>query len=216
MREIQGIQVIPLAPEHAVRAAQLHIEGINTGFISSLGLGFVTTLYRAMAQDPQSFGYVAIKEGEVVGFAAFTTNLQGLYKSIMKRSGFKCAFLLFRKMLSWRVIKKTLETVFYPSRIGKYRFPEAEFLSMSISPEARGHGLATRFVKTGFEEYRRRGIKQLKIMAAVKIGPINMMYEKLGFKVVAQVENHGVVSNVYVVGTDHFSKNANSERLTPN
>jgi hypothetical protein len=65
--------------------------------------------------------------------------------------------------------------------------------------------LASRFVKTGFEECRRRGVKELKILAATTIGPINKMYEKFGFKVAAQIENHGIVSNVYVVPTDHFS-----------
>jgi ribosomal protein S18 acetylase RimI-like enzyme len=77
---------------------------------------------------------------------------------------------------------------------------------MAISPDARGHGLATRFVKTGFQEYQRRGIKELKILAAEKIGPINKMYEKFGFQVTTKIENHGVVSNVYVVPTDYFEK----------
>ena len=77
---------------------------------------------------------------------------------------------------------------------------------MSVSPEARGHGLASRFIKTGFHECHRRGIKELKILAATKIGPINRVYETFGFKVVAQIENHGIISNVYVVGTDHFGE----------
>ena len=98
--------------------------------------------------------------------------------------------------------------VFSPEKLAEARaqFPEAEFLSMSVSPAARGHGLATRFIKTGFEECNRRGIKELKILAAKKIGPINKVYEKFGFKVVTQIENHGIVSNVYVVPTDHFIK----------
>ncbi|MCI0498738.1 MAG: GNAT family N-acetyltransferase [Planctomycetales bacterium] len=206
MPENNVVQIVSLTPEYAQEAARLHIEGINQGFISSLGIDFVTALYRAIAQDPQSFGYVAVKEGKVVGFATFTANLKGLYKSIMKKNGFQFAFLLFRKLVSWRIIQKVFETLFYPSRIKKYQFPEAEFLSMSVSPEARGHGLATRFVEMGFNECQKRGIQELKILAAVTIGPINKMYEKFGFKTVAHIENHGIVSNVYVVRTDHFAK----------
>ena len=176
------------------------------GFISSLGIDFVTALYRAIAESPESFGYVAIKEDKVVGFATFTTNLKGLYKSIMKKNIICFGFLLFGKLFSWKMIKKIFETLFYPNRIKKYQFPEAEFLSMAVSPDARGNGLASRFVKTGFEECQRRGIKDLKILAATKIGPINKMYEKFGFQVVSQIENHGIISNVYVVGTDHFDE----------
>ena len=206
MTENESVEIAPLTVEYARGAAALHIEGIHMGFISSLGIDFVTGLYKAIAESPESFGYVALKEGKVVGFATFTTNLKALYKTIINKNKFKFAIKLLPKIFSWRVVRKIVETLFYPSRIKKYNFPEAEFLSMAVSPDARGHGLATRFVKTGFDECRRRGIKELKILAATTIGPINKMYEKFGFKVAAQIENHGIVSNVYVVPTDYFEK----------
>ena len=202
----QEVRIVPMQAEHARGAAGLHIEGIRTGFISSLGENFVTALYEAISESPQSFGYVALKEGKVVGFASFTTDLKKLYKSVLKKGGLSFSLLLARHMFSLRVIRKIFETLFYPSRIRKMDLPEAEFLSMVVSPEARGHGLATRFVKAGFEECRKRGIKELKILAAVSIGPINRMYEKFGFQVRTQIENHGIISNVYVVPTDHFEK----------
>lgn len=34
-----------LQEKHSSRVANLHIQGIPAGFISSLGLGFVTSLY---------------------------------------------------------------------------------------------------------------------------------------------------------------------------
>jgi GNAT superfamily N-acetyltransferase len=203
----QEVQVVPMKPEHAVDVAKLHIEGIHMGFLSSLGVDFVASLYKAIAESKDSFGYVALKEGKVVGFASFTMDLDRLYKSVVSKSGFKFFVLLFRKMFSIAMLRKVFETLFYPSRIKKLNLPKAEFLSMAISPDARGHGLATRFVKTGFEESRRRGIKELKILAAEKIGPINKMYEKFGFQITTKIENHGVVSNVYVVPTDYFEKN---------
>jgi len=39
-----------------LQLARLHIEGIKTGFISSLWQGFVTALYEAIAEDKNSFG----------------------------------------------------------------------------------------------------------------------------------------------------------------
>ena len=129
--------------EHARQAARLHIEGIHMGFISSLGVEFVTALYEAIAQSPESFGYVALKDQKVVGFASFTTNLNGLYRTIILKNGLRFFFLLSKRIFSWRVNRKIFETLFYPSRVKKYNFPKAEFLSMAVSPEARGHGLAT-------------------------------------------------------------------------
>ena len=40
-----------LQSKRAEQIAQLHIEGIKTGFISSLGIDFVMALYRAIAKD---------------------------------------------------------------------------------------------------------------------------------------------------------------------
>ncbi len=40
-----------LQSEHAEQVARLHIEGIRTGFISSLGIDFVTALYEANAKS---------------------------------------------------------------------------------------------------------------------------------------------------------------------
>jgi GNAT superfamily N-acetyltransferase len=202
----EEVRVVSMKLEHAVDVAKLHIEGIHKGFLSSLGVDFVTSLYKAIAQSKDSFGYVAVKEGKVVGFASFTTNLNQLYKSVVSKNGLRFFFLLSCRMFSWSAIRKIFETLFYPSRIKKINLPKAEFLSMVISPDARGHGLATRFVKTGFEECMRRGVRELKILAAEEIIPINKMYEKFGFQIATKIENHGVVSNVYVVSTDFFKE----------
>jgi len=200
------VKIAPLLPEHARAVAELHITGIKTGFISSLGVEFVTALYEAIAKSTYGYGFVALREGEVVGFAAFATHLGGLYKSVVFKHGLRITFTLARKIFSIDTIKKVLETLFYPARIKNMNLPEAEFLSMVISEKARRKGLATDFIKKGFDEAARREIKKLKILAAVDIIPINKLYEKLGFELVGQIENHGVISNVYVVGTDYFSQ----------
>jgi ribosomal protein S18 acetylase RimI-like enzyme len=202
----EEIRIIELVPEHARQVAQLHISGIRTGFISSLGLGFVTALYEAVAGSGCGYGFVAEKGDKVIGFAAFATNLNGLYKTVLFRNGLRFAFSLALKMFSFRTAKKVLETFFYPARIKKLGLPSAEFLSMVISDDARGKGLATQLVQKGFAEAARRGIPELKILAAVDIGPINRMYEKFGFERVGQIENHGIISNIYIAATNHFEK----------
>jgi ribosomal protein S18 acetylase RimI-like enzyme len=201
---VNDVKITEMSPEHARAVAELHISGIRTGFISSLGVEFVTALYKAIAKSTYGYGYVATMDGKVVGFAAFATHLGGLYKSVILKDGFRFLFPLACKMLSLENIRKALETLFYPARIKNMNLPEAEFLSMVISEQARRRGLVTKFIKAGFAEAASKGIEKLKILAAVDIKPINKLYEKLGFELVGQVENHGVLSNVYVARTDHF------------
>jgi ribosomal protein S18 acetylase RimI-like enzyme len=198
------VHIRELRPEDAREAAKLHISGIPTSFIGSLGLDFVTALYEAIAISNYGYGFVAEADGRIVGFATFATNLNALYKSVIIRKGPRLAFSLAAKMFSFSRIKKALETLFYPARIKKMDLPDAEFLSMVIVEEARGKGLATQMVRKGFAEAAARGIKKLKILAAIDIRPINAMYEKFGFTLVSRIENHGILSNVYVADTNHF------------
>ena len=65
-----------LSKSFSSQVAQLHVDGIPSGFVSSLGVDFVTALYEAIAQSETSFGLVAEEDGKVVGFIAFTTNLK--------------------------------------------------------------------------------------------------------------------------------------------
>ena len=146
-----------LETKHAEQIARLHIEGINTGFISSLGIDFVTALYEAIIQTKTSFGFVT-EDDKVLGFVAFTENIGKLYKSIVMKKGLRFAFILARKMLSLQRIKKVFETLLYPSRIKKMNLPSAELLSIVIAPQARKMGLATQLIKQGFEQYQKRQI----------------------------------------------------------
>ncbi|MGA2173005.1 MAG: GNAT family N-acetyltransferase [Sedimentisphaerales bacterium] len=200
------VRITVLLPEHARAVAELHISGIKTGFISSLGTEFVTALYEAIAKSTYGYGFVAVRAGKVVGFAAFATDLGGLYKSVILKNGLRFIFPLARKMLSPDAVRKALETLFYPARIKRMELPSAELLSIVIAEQARNKGLATTLIKMGFTEAARRGIQKLKIMSALDLKPSNKLYEKLGFECVGQIANHGVLSNVYVARTDHFER----------
>ena len=204
MTQGDEIKITPMLLNHAEQVAGLHIEGIPSGFISSLGSGFVVALYEGIAESKYGYGFVAKKNGRVIGFTAFTTNLGALYWSVILSHGLKFMVSLARQMLSWSKARKTIETLFYPARIKRMKLPSAELLSVVISEEARRGGLATELMRAGFIEAIRRDINKLKILCAADIKAGNKLYEKLGFKLIGQIDNHGVVSNVYVANTDYF------------
>lgn len=191
-----------LNTSYSESVAKLHIQGISTGFISSLGLKFVTSVYEAIAQGNSSFGYVAEEDGKVLGFIAFTTNLSKLYKSVILKKGYRFALLLAGKMFSMKRIKKVFETFFYPSRVKKMDLPCAELLSIVVAEEARGKGLATELVKKGLEACRLRGIEKVKVLVGADNEPANKLYLHCGFELFGRVMNHGVLSNIYVRRTN--------------
>ena len=196
-----------LQPAHAQQIAELHIESISTGFISSLGIDFVASLYEAIARSKSSFGFVAEKDGKVLGFVAFTTNLNKLYKSVILKKGLLFALLLAGRMVSFERVKRVLETLFYPGRIKKLirlrrmNLPAAELLSIAVPQGERRKGLAGQLIKKGFQHCQKEGIDKVKVLIGADNKPGNKLYLKFGFELVGQIINHGVLSNIYVAQT---------------
>ncbi len=199
-------EIVELLPEHAYEVAKLHISGIGTGFISSLGLDFVTAMYEAIARSKYGIGLVALRDNEVMGFAAFTTNLGALYKSVILCKGFRFASILAGRIISIERIKKVLETLFYPGRVEKSNLPKAELLSIVVSENERSKGLGKELLRKGFEQCREKGIEKIKVLVGAENEPANKVYLSCGFDLVDQIDNHGIKSNIYVVRTDHFAQ----------
>ncbi|MHC4115473.1 MAG: GNAT family N-acetyltransferase [Planctomycetota bacterium] len=191
----------PLKEEYCSVAAKLHIRGISTGFISSLGPEFVTALYEAIVEDKSSFGLVAVENNKVLGFIAFSTNLSRLYQYAILKKGLKFAFILIPKMMSLQIIRKVWANLFYPKKMKLMNLPGAELLSIAVAPEARGRRIAKQLVVAGFQECSKRGIDKIKVLVAVQNEEANKLYLKCGFKLVGQIENHRVLSNIYVAMT---------------
>lgn len=200
--QLNNLKVRDITIQDAAEVANLHIEGINTGFISSLGIDFVTALYEAIAQDTSSFGFVVEENDRTLGFVAFTEDLDKLYRAVIVKKGIRFILLLARGVFSLRRLKKILETLFYPARIKKANLPRAELLSIVIAEEQQGRGLATILMQKGLTECSRRKIEKVKVLVGADNERANKLYLKCGFELVRQIDNHGVLSNIYVRRTN--------------
>lgn len=183
--------------------AALHISGINRGFISSLGPAFVSALYEALAVDENSVVLVARENDKIVGFAAFCSDIRKLYRVAALKHGIRFAWLLGIKLLSWSRLKKLLGTVLYPFQKNTLVLPAAELLATAISQDARGRGIGAMLVRQGLAECKKCGILQVKVLVAADNVAANKLYHKCGFKLVCQIESHGILSNICVVDLAH-------------
>lgn len=195
---LKKMKYLPLQKEHVREITALHVKGINTGFISSLGIDFVTVLYEAIAEDENSFGFAAAEDDKVIGFVAFSTNLSKLYKFVILKKGFRFGFILARRILSIQTVKKIWANIFYPKKMKRMNLPDAELLSIVIAPEGQGKGIAKQLIEKSFEECANRGIDKVKVLVAAANEPANKLYQKCGFELVTQLDSHGTSSNVYV------------------
>jgi predicted ATP-grasp superfamily ATP-dependent carboligase len=74
-------------------------------------------------------------------------------------------------------------------------------LSIVVAPQARVKGLATDLTQAGFAECPKKGIEKVKVLVGVDNTPANKLYLKCGFEMVAEINNHGILSNIYVAQT---------------
>ena len=106
--------------------------------------------------------------------------------------------LFQRKIISLRVFKKVFDNVLYPGKMKKAGLPSAELLSIVVSPQAKGKGIARQLVEKGIQECKARGINKVKVLVAADNEPANKLYENSGFEFHSQLDSHGVKSNIYV------------------
>lgn len=187
--------------DEACAVARYHAEGIPTGVLAELGVGFMTDLYRAIAASPHGFVYVVLDDADAVrGFICGTTRLGTVMRGVMLRKGWKFAGYMLRHLFSGRIIRRAFEAVFYPSKMEK-GLPEAELLSVVVDPDFRGSGAGGALMDALMNEFRRRSVREVKVMVRADFGRANAYYLKHGFRLAATIRTHGYPANVYVIET---------------
>jgi GNAT superfamily N-acetyltransferase len=187
-----------LKTEHLPEVAQLHLMGIKEGFFGSLGDEFVSCLYRAIIESDQAFGFVAIKDGQVLGFISCVESLGGVYKHIIKKDFCKLAWAMLPKMFRWNNIKNTIAALFYPSKTRK-NLPSAEILTIVVDERVRRMGVGRRLIERSYDEFRRRGVKWIKVITG-EDQQADEFYKTVGFKLIGHSQKRGVLLNIYVMG----------------
>ncbi len=169
----------------AADAARLHAEQIEEGFLSTLGPRFLTLLYRRVVRWPGSLLVVAENDGVVVGQAAATEDVGGLYRQFMLKDGLVAGLVALPQLARrWR---SALETLRYPSHDG---LPAAELLAVAVCSEVRGRGIGRALVLAANEELARRGVTDARVVVAEGNAPARALYRSAGFRPATSIRVH--------------------------
>ena len=167
-------------------AARLHATQIGEGFLSSLGPGFLTVLYRRIVAWPRSFLLVAEEGGVVVGQAAATEDVGGLYRQFLLRDGLVAGTIAAPRLLRrWR---STLETLRYPA--GEGELPPAELLAVAVDSAWTGRGIGRALVSATNDELGRRGVANARVVVSASNAPALALYRSTGFRPSATIQVH--------------------------
>ena len=186
----------------SVKVAALHKETINEGFLSKLGVGFLSTLYSFRIKKELVLVYK--EDNKVLGFVSCALSSQGIMKRFLFSSPGGILKLMLVILQNPKLIKSLLETWRAPllsasDTNSNKEIPETERLSISVSPLAQKGGIGTQLLQALEDELKKKGVFNYKVIAGEKLEGANKFYLKNGFVLTKQINIHGNdVSNVYV------------------
>ena len=129
------------------QVVSIHMATFPGFFLTFMGRGFLKQMYSAYCAHKDSALLLALDEDAVpVGFLAYSTDLSGLYKFMIKKKLFAFGWYslgaLIRKP---RVFFRLLRAFLKPSQ-SKRDEAYVELASIGISPEKKGRGIGSQLI----------------------------------------------------------------------
>ena len=205
----QGTDFLPGAEFMNIRIAQekdftdianLHINSIKTGFLSELGVSFLTKLYKSINNQKGSIVLVSETHESICGFIAGSVNTSHLYKKVLIKDFFIFILPLSKFIFSPNMLLKMYETVAYGlNKQSNYRqnSPSAELLSIAVSDSKRGKGIGKELLAALEEYFNKCGVKQYKVVTFSEDKCSNSFYISSEFILTHQFIHHRNLMNLY-------------------
>ncbi|WP_069473692.1 GNAT family N-acetyltransferase [Candidatus Marithrix sp. Canyon 246] len=200
-------KIVRANEKHFQSIARLHIQRITEGFLSSLGIKFLTILYKGISNAQNSGIFVAVSEENnslVLGFISYTNNVKKCYINVIKRHFVSLSLTIFPNIVNIKILKKILETLFYPffhkpQKIEKHNNAiRAELLSMVIDNAYQGMGIGKSLVKKLDDTMKQMEIDKYYVVTYQVDVRSNSFYKSCGFVLKQEFTNHNKPMNEYV------------------
>jgi ribosomal protein S18 acetylase RimI-like enzyme len=184
------------------QVAELHAEGLKSGFLSSLGHRFLELLYRSIDESDDSVLIVELDGDRVIGFITGGSGMRSIYKCLMRRP-LKLTSALAPSLLSLRKLRGILEVVIQgsgaASETTQSSLPRHELLSMVVAADFRGKGVAEELYRRLCEYFVVQGTGSFRILVGGQLDMANRFYQRMGATAATKVNFHGrSVSTFYV------------------
>ena len=194
-RELASLDGAPRRPDGLFhQVAALHADNIANGFLSTLGVGFLALLYRAIDEAPGSVLLVESRDGRAVGFVAGATSLPAVYRRML-RHPFALVRVLLPVMFRPRTLRRIAEIMRYGRKGGAPGGGQAgaELLSLAVAPAYRGSaagGIAEQLYVRLVDHFQRAGQTEMRIVVGQSLAAAQRFYLRMGAEPIGPVEVH--------------------------
>lgn len=171
------------------KVADIHIDTFKGFFLTFMGRGFLNHMYRSYCNHNGSGLLVAFDGENPVGFLAYSENMSGLYKHMIKTRLVQFAWYSFGAFLRKPRIFMRLVRAFLKPSESKRKEEYVELSSLGVSPNTKRSGVGTALVdalkaKVDFDKFEYITLET----DATNNDAANRFYLKNGFKRVREYE----------------------------
>ena len=171
------------------KVVQIHLETFKGFFLTFMGRGFLTCLYKSYCQYKESGLLVAFENDEPIGFLAYSGDYSGLYKYMIKRKLIPFAWYSLGAFIRKPKTFLRLFRAFSKSDDVKREEKYVELASIGVKPDAKSKGVGSALISelkniVDFEKY-----SYISLETDAENNEIaNKFYIKNGFELVMTYE----------------------------
>lgn len=184
--------------KYYIEVANMHLQNIEQGFLSTLGVDFLELLYESIDTAQNGALYVELIEDNVVGFVAGGRGIQSIYRQMLRRWP-RLIWALMPALLSPRKVKRIFEILWFSYQHKTVpECPRAELFSIAVLKSARGTGVANRLFQALAQHFEEDGEPAFFIVVGADLAPAHRFYQRVGAIPIAQISIHqGQSSTLY-------------------
>ena len=169
----------------------IHLNTFTGFFLTFMGRGFLNLMYRSYAEYKDSGILVAFEEGKPVGFLAYSGDLSGLYKYMIKKRLIPFAWYSLGAFFRKPTVFMRLVRAFLKPGESKREEKYIELASIGVAPNVKSKGVGSRLIDTlkarvDFDEYVYITLET----DAVNNEGANHFYQKNGFVIEREFETN--------------------------
>ena len=128
------------------KVVQIHLETFQGFFLTFMGRGFLTHLYKSYCEYKESGLLVAFEKDEPIGFLAYSGDYSELYKHMIRKRLIPFAWYslgaFFRKPRTFLRLIRAFSKSNNVKREEKY----VELASIGVKPSIKSHGIGSNLV----------------------------------------------------------------------
>jgi len=198
-----------LKPRHKyfLECAKIHSKEIPEGFLPTLGVNFLSSLYEAFSKSKHSFLLLAIKDSRVVGFIAVSLHTKLFFKQYLWTQSYKNFYKIPISVFGKVFIKKIVEVLRYPfeENIKEHDFvSNSEVFNFCVDVSVQGQGIGKLLFSKAVDQLDNSKVRVLKIVTGQKqIGAQKFYYRSgaiLSHKIIVHKGEESMVFKYKVNG----------------